>query len=226
MIWIIISAIITALMSSLLGYKRVLYLYQISLRRLLILSVTAIAAYSLMLYLFKVQILSEALAGAIITNVYASIFGFFAGSASDQYKTRKDSGEILYINRSFFSEHLPVIIAIGLIIIGVHRSAVFSELPVTPIRITSGLSIMAIGIWGITLRLVPEFRSRGIVLLDLIVDWEDLLSYRWFEEDILEIDYELEGSIRSFKTLIPPEDQINVEAMLSSKMKEKLEIDT
>lgn len=225
MIWIIISAIITAILSVWLGYRRLFYLYQVDLRKLLLAALLAVAVYSLMLYLFKIQILTEAVAGGIISNVYASIFGFFSGSAFEQYRTRKDAGKILYINRTFFSEHLPVIVAIGLMTIGIHRAAVFSDLAITPIRITSGLSIMAIGIWGITLRLVPEFRSKGLVLLDTIVDWEYLVSYRWFEEEVLEIDYEQDDSIRSFKTLIPAEDQVEVEAMLSTKMKEKVEQD-
>jgi hypothetical protein len=223
MIWIIISAILTSILSIWLGYRRLFYLYQVTVRNLLTTALAAIVFYSLMLLLFKYELLSEAVAGAIITNVYASIFGFFMGSAFDQYQTRKNSGDILYINRSFFSEHLPVIVAIALITLGVHRSATFSDLAITPIRITSGLSIMAIGVWGITLRLVPEFRKKGIVLLDSIVEWEHFLNYKWYGEEILEIEYEKDESIRSFKTLIPSEDQLKVETMLSIKMKEKLE---
>ncbi|GAB5408957.1 MAG: hypothetical protein BalsKO_13220 [Balneolaceae bacterium] len=177
----------------------------------------------MLLFLFKLEFLKEAVAGAIITNIYASIFGFFSGSAIDQYATRVKSGSVLYCNRTFISEYLPVIVALVMILFGVYRSALFSDAAVTPIRITSGLSLLSIGIWGITLRPVPEFRTKGIVLLDSIVDWKHMLSYNWYTEEILEIEYTQDDSIRSFKTLIPPEDQLEVERLLSKKMREKLE---
>ncbi len=225
MIWILISAILTSGLSFWLGYRRLFFLFQITLRKLLFFVLLSLSVYSLLLYLFKIELLSEAVAGAIITNVYASIFGFFLGSSFNQYKTRVHSGEVLYCNRTFISEYMPVIVALGMILFGIYRSAFFSDLPVTPIRLSSGLSLLGIGIWGITLRPVPEFRLRGIVLLDSIVDWKDMLSYQWYTEEILEIEYTQDDSIRSFKTLIPPEDQLKVERLLSKKMIEKLEED-
>lgn len=223
MIWIIISAIITSLASIWLGYKRLIYLYQITGRRFLIASLLALSMYSLLLYLFKVDVLSEAVAGAIITNVYASIFGFFTGSAIEQFQYRKQNGPIMYCYRSFISEHLPVIIALSLILFGIYRSALFTDLVVTPIRVSSGLSLLSVGLWGITLRLVPEFRANGIVLLDLIIDWDNVLSYRWFSEEVIEIEYTQDDSIRHFKTLVPFEERSDIEKLLSKKMREKME---
>ncbi|MFV1884996.1 MAG: hypothetical protein ACMZ7B_10950 [Balneola sp.] len=223
MLWIYISNIVVAGTSFWLGNRRLFYLYHISLRKLLLFVLAVLTLYSLLLFLFVSEILSEALAGAIIANVYASVFGFFAGSAVDQYKTRVHTGAVLYCHRTFISEYAPVIVAIILILIGVQRSSVFTELAITPIRITSGLSFLGIGIWGITLRLVPEFRTKGIVLLDSVVNWDDLLSYEWYTEEILEVEYTQDDSIRNFKTLIPPEDQLEVERLLSKKMREKVE---
>lgn len=225
MLWIYISNIVVAGISLWLGNRRLFYLYQISLRKLLLFALTALTLYSLLLLLFIILILSEAMAGAIIANVYASVFGFFAGSAINQYKTRVDSGAVMYCHRTFISEYGPVIVAIILILIGVQRSSVFTDLAITPIRITSGLSLLGIGIWGITLRLVPEFRMKGIVLLDSVISWDDLLSYEWYTEEVLEVEYTQDESIRSFKTLIPPEDQLEVERLLSKKMREKVEKD-
>lgn len=205
------------------GYRRLFFLYQVSLRKLLWASLITLSLYSLLLFLFKIEALSEAFAGAIIANVYASVFGFFFGSSIKQYKTRVNTGTVLYCHRTFISEYIPVIIAIILILMGVQRSAVFSDLAITPIRISSGLSLLSIGIWGITLRLVPEFRSKGIVLLDSVIEWDDLLSYEWFTEEVLEVEYTQDEAIRSFKTLIPPVDQLEVERLLSKKMREKLE---
>lgn len=223
MIWIIISAIISSLASLWLGYKRLVYLYQITGRRFLGTSLLALSIYSFLLFLFKIEILSEAVAGAIITNVYASIFGFFTGSAFNQFKIRKQTGNIIYSHRSFISEHLPVIIALSLVLFGVYRTALFSELAVTPIRVSSGLSLLSVGLWGITLRLVPEFRAKGIILLDVIITWDKVLSYRWFGEEIIEIEYEQDDSIRQFKTLVPTDERTDVEKLLSQKMREKME---
>lgn len=225
MIWILISAILTSGISFWLGYKRLFFLYQVTIRRLLLCIILSLVVYSSLLLLFNLEFLSEAVAGAIITNVYTSVFGFFSGSSIEQYKARIRSGAILYCNRTFISEYIPVIIALAMVLFGIYRSALFSELPITPIRISSGLSLLSIGIWGITLRPVPEFRTKGIVLLDSIIDWNNMLSYQWYTEDIIEIEYTQDDSIRSFKTLIPPEDQLSIERLLSKKMIEKLEKD-
>ena len=225
MIWIIISAILTASVSTWLGHKRLFYLYQITLRRFLLAALAGVFVYSLLLYLFKIELLPEVVAAGIITNTYAFVFGFFTGSATSQYRTRRNSGKVLYCHRSFLSEHFPVIIAIALILFGVHRSALFSEMVISPIRVSSGFSLLSIGIWGITLRLVPEFRDKGFILIDSLIDWEHLVNYQWFSEEVLEIEYEQDDSIRSFKTLIPTDDQVEVEKLLSSKMLEKLEQD-
>ncbi len=223
MIWILISVILTSCVSFWLGYRRLFFLYQVTLRKFLLFSLIALSIYSLLLFLFMVEFLSEAVAAAIITNVYSSIFGFFAGSSVTQYSTRVNSGKIFYCNRTFISEYIPVIVALLMILFGIYRSSIFADLPVTPIRLSSGLSLLVIGIWGITLRPVPEFRLKGIILLDSVIEWENMLSYKWFTEEILEIEYTQDDSIRSFKTLIPPEDQLTVERLLSKKMREKLE---
>jgi len=225
MIWILFTVILTSCVSFWLGYRRLFFLYQVTLRKFLLFSLITLSIYSLLLLLFKIEILSEAIAAAIITNVYSSMFGFFAGSTVTQYSTRVNSGKILYCNRTFISEYVPVIVALVMILFGIYRSSLFIDLPVTPIRLSSGLSLFIIGIWGITLRPVPEFRINGIVLLDSVIDWDNMLSYQWFTEEILEIEYTQDDSIRSFKTLIPAEDQLTVERLLSKRMREKLEED-
>jgi hypothetical protein len=223
MIWIIVSTIITLILSFYLGLKRLIYLYQITHRRFFLIVILSLTVYSVLLYLFKLTILSEAVAGAIITNVYASVSGFLLGAASNQYLIKRKAGESLYIHRSFFSEHLPGLISIAMILWGFYRSDLFTADPVTPIRITSGLSVASLGIWGLTLRLVPEFRKNGIVILDFYFKWDDFITYSWYTEEILEIEYLHSGTLKSFKTLIPDDDQIILEQLLSKKMSEKLE---
>lgn len=215
--WIILSTIVTLVASSALGYIRLINLHQLTVRRLAVTALLAVIIYSLMLWLFKEDLLSEAVAGAITANVYASVAGFFLGSAFEQYKLRIDGGSLLYMNRTFLSDFAPAIIGIGLITFGIYRSALISELPMTPIRVTSGLSFIAFGAWGFTLKVVPEFRRKGIILIDRIIDWDQLLSYSWYTEEVVMVEYEENDRIKVFHTIIPPEDQVKFEKMLKKQ---------
>lgn len=116
-----------------------------------------------------------------------------------------------------------MIVAIAIILYGLYRTSIFTQLPITPIRVSSGLSFIAFGFWGMTLRLVPEFRQKGIILLDVLIHWKDFLNYQWFYEEVIEIEYEKDETILFFKTHIPPEDQLAIEDVLRAKMKEKME---
>jgi len=226
MIWIIITASVTLILSGYFGHQRLFYLHQLSLRRIGFSAVIALSVFSLLLVLFRLRIMSEGVGAAIITNTYASLAGFFGGSALNQYRTKASSGEILYAHRSFLTDHAAVIMAIGIILFGIYRSSLFNDLAITPIRVTSGLSFIAFGLWGMTLRLVPEFRSKGIIILDHVIKWDDFLNYSWFYEEVIEVEYEEDETIRSFKTYIPPADQLEVEDLLRSKMMEKVEEDS
>lgn len=221
--WIILSTIVILIASSTLGYVRLIYLHQLTIRRLTLVALIAVIIYSLMLWLFKEELLSEAVAGAITANVYASVTGFFLGSAFEQYRLRIDGGTLLYMNRSFLSDFAPAIIGIGLITFGVYRSALISELPMTPIRVTSGLSFLAIGVWGFTLKVVPEFRKHGIIMIDRIINWDDMLSYSWYTEEVIVIEFEENERIKEFHTIIPPEDQVTFEKMLKKQQLESKE---
>lgn len=222
MLWIIISASISGLISFYFGYQRLIYLHQLHSRILSIIAAIAVSVFTVLLFLFQVGMMSEIIGAAIITNVYASLSGFFAGAAFNQYQVKRNSGDVRYAHRSFLTDHAAVIMALGVILYGIFRTSLFTDLAVTPIRVTSGLSFIAFGFWGMTLRLVPEFRQNGIILLDYEIDWEDFLNYEWFLEEVIEIEYEQNGSIKHFKTSIPPEDQLIVEDLLRSKMMEKV----
>lgn len=225
MLLIIITAGITFLISGYFGFKRLLYLYQLTARNVAISAIIGLIVLTLLLFLYQIGIMSEQVGAAIITNVYASVAGFFGGAAFNQYQTKASAGSILYSNRSFLSDHASVIMALGVILFGLYRTSLLTDLPVTPIRLSSGVSFIAFGFWGMTLRLVPEFRQKGIILLDFLIEWKDFLNYQWFYEEVIEIEYEQDETIRFFKTHIPPEDQLTIEDVLRAKMKEKVESD-
>lgn len=225
MLWIVVSAFIIALLSIWGGYKRLLYLDKITPRNLSITLMAILFLFLILQWMHRVGYFPEAVAGAMMANAYASAFGFFLGAAIQQFIQKKDAGDIIYVNRSFWTDILPNIIAIGIILFGIQRTAVFSDLPITPIRVTSGLSIIAIGAYSFTIRLVPEIRAKGLILLDRKISWDDFFTYSWFSEGVIEIEFKLDEHIKSFKTLIPDEDQLFVEKILSEKIAEKLEDD-
>ncbi|MBD3615580.1 MAG: hypothetical protein HUJ22_03330 [Gracilimonas sp.] len=225
MIWIVVSAFIITILSIWLGYKRLLYIDQITPRNLSITLLCVVILFLILQWMHRIGYFPEAVAGAVMANVYASLFGFFIGAAYQQFKQKSDSGEILYVNRSFWTDIFPNIVAIGIILFGIQRTSLFSDLPFTPIRVTSGLSIIAIGAYSFTIRLVPELRTKGLILLDRKISWDDFFTYSWFAEGVIEIEYKLDGKIRSFKTMIPDEDELFVEKILSEKIAEKLEKD-
>ena len=225
MLWIIVSAFIVATLSIYLGFKRLLYIDRVTPRRLSLTLLGIVFLFLILQWMHRIGYFPEAIAGAVMANVYASLFGFFLGAAIQQFQQKRDFGEIIYVNRSFWTDIFPNLVALGIILFGIQRTAVLSDLPLTPIRVTSGLSIIAVGAYSFTIRLVPEIREKGLVLLDRKISWENFFTYSWFSEGVIEIEYKLNDSIRSFKTMIPDEDELFVEKILSEKIAEKLEKD-
>lgn len=225
MIWIVVSAFVIAALSIFLGYKRLLYLDQITPRNLSVSLLGVVFLFLVLQWMHRLGYFPEHIAGAVMANVYASLFGFFAGAAYQQFQQKSKYGEIIYVNRTFWTDIFPNIVAIGIILFGIQRTSLFSDLPFTPIRVTSGLSIIAVGAYSFTIRLVPELRAKGLILLDRKISWDDFFTYSWYSENVLEIEYKLNDEIRSFKTMIPDEDQLFVEKLLTNKIAEKLEKD-
>lgn len=225
MLWIVVSAFTVASLSIWGGHKRLLYLDQITPRNLSYTLLGLVLVFLTLQWLHRLGYFPEAIAGAVMANFYASLFGFFTGAAIQQFQQKSEYGEIIYVNRSFWTDIFPNLVAIGLILFGIQRTSIFSELPFTPIRVTSGLSIIAVGAYSFTIRLVPELRAKGLILLDRKISWDDFFTYSWYSEGVIEIEYKLDGKIRSFKTMIPDEDELFVEKILAEKIAEKLEKD-
>lgn len=223
MIWIVVSAFIVSAVSVYLGYKRLLYIDHLTPRNLSITLLSIIVLLIILRWMHYLGYFPESVAGAVMANVYASLFGFFSGATFQQYQQKKNCGKIIYVNRTFWTDIFPNIVAIGIILFGLQRTSIFSDLPFTPIRVTSGLSIIAVGTYSFTVRLVPELRAKGLILLDRKISWDQFFNYSWYSENVLELEYKLNGKIRSFKTMIPDEDQLFIEKILTEKIAEKLE---
>ena len=226
MFWTILAASVIALLGIWLGFKHLIYLDLITARNLSLALLFAALLFLILQWMHRNGWFPEAIAGAFMACIYALVFGLFIGTAFQQYQMKADSGEILYVNRTFLSDIFPNIAAIALILFGIYRTSLLSpDIPFTPIRITSGLSLIAIGLYVFTIRPIPEFRKKGLILLDRKIKWDDFITYSWFSENVIQIEYERDHALRTFRTMIPDEDHLLIEKILSEKMAEKLEKD-
>jgi len=223
MIWTIISAITVFLFSLWLGYKKFVHIDQISARTFLISTTFTLATFLILRFLHDLGYFPEAIAGGFMASIYALIAGILFGTAYRQYKNKSEMGAIEYFNRSFVSDILPNLIALTLIVAGIARTSIFNDLAITPIRITAGLSLISLGVYGLTMRLIPEFRRKGFVLLDRTIVWTNFLSFKWVSEDVLELEFRYNQVIRIYHTVIPLEDRARVEEILNKKLIQKLE---
>ncbi|MGM0506123.1 MAG: hypothetical protein ACQER4_02910 [Bacteroidota bacterium] len=144
-------------------------------------------------------------AGAM-SLLYGSTAGLLFGMSIRLFRLKQRSGQLYYTPRSFWSDHGLDAAALLLILFGLYRTTLFQELPVTPIRLFSGLSLTGLGLYSWTLRPVPEIRSRGILFLDRFIPVKQLLSSRWTEETTLTIDCRNhEEDIESIYLQVPDE---------------------
>lgn len=167
----------------------------------------------------------QSVAAPFMMGVYTTIGGFFFGYAFRLYKERTGSGTILYQNRSFWVDHAPNLLAAAIIIFGLYRTSILIDLPVTGIRITSGLSLIGFGLFTWTLKPVPEFRTDGVLILDRRIMWPDVVSWHWQSEEVLAIEFMAgpngnEKRIKQFTTAVPATDRKEIEMVLKSKMDE------
>jgi hypothetical protein len=180
--------------------------------------------FTLLIVAYSFGYFPQSIAAPFMMIIYTAVAGFFFGYAFRLFRDRSDSGTILYQNRSFWVDHAPNLLAAVLIVFGFYRTSILTDLPVTGIRVTSGLSLIGFGLFNWTLKAVPEFRSKGVLLLDRLIHWPDVISWHWHEESVLAIEYTVkvgkEERIKQFTTAIPVSDRKEIEMVLKSKMDE------
>lgn len=181
--------------------------------------------FTVLLVLYNFGYFPQSVAAPFMMILYSLIAGFFTGYAARLFKLRSKAGNILYQNRSFWVDHAPNLLGVALIVYGIFRTSVLSELPITGIRFTSGISLMSFGLFTWTLKPVPEFRSKGILFLDRFITWEHVISWGWQSEDVIGIEYISEDNpvherIKEFVTSVPVDEKKELEIILKSKMDE------
>lgn len=188
-------------------------------------SLIVLVAFTLLMLANTLGFFPQSVAAPFMMFLYTSLAGFFAGYAFRQYSNRASSGSTLYQNRSFWIDYAPNFLAMFLILYGLYRTALLTEQFVTGIRITSGLSLICFGLFIFTLKPVPEFRSKGIILLDRLIPWKDIIAWKWESESVLKIEFltstsDADEQIQQFVTSIPQPERKEIETILKSKMDE------
>jgi len=187
-----------------------------------------LAVFAALLLLHNIGYFPQWLAAPIMMAIYSFAGGFLAGFSIRQYQKKKKAGEILYQHRSFWVDHAPSLLAIALILFGIYRTAILTDLSITGIRVTSGVSLICFGVFTWTIKAVPEFRKYGIILFDRLITWEDIISWHWHSEEIIAIEYmignDVDEVIHEFLTSIPPEDKKEIERILAAKADDYYEV--
>jgi len=203
------------------GYRRMLRLQHLNRRIVINGFISAMIILTLMTLAHWFGFFPQDIAAKFTMFLYCLVAGFFCGFAVKMIVLRQEVKETEYVYRSFWTEAAPNLIAILVIAFGIYRTGLFTFGPYTGIGITSGLSLLGFGFFGLTVKIVPEFRFKGILILDQFVPWSKIVSYEWESEDTLQIDYYTsDEKLTDFLTYIPPEDRLLIEQLLGKKLKE------
>jgi len=203
------------------GYRQYLRLEHLNRKNLTGFLVAAMLLLTLLTLAHWVGLFPQEIAAQITMGLYTVAAGFFFGNGSKLINQKMRAGMVEYMHRSFWIDIAPNLISALLVAYGIYRTGVLTMGPFTGIGVTSGFSLIGFGFFGWTVRIVPEFRSKGILILDQFIEWKNVLSYEWFSEGILLIDYMTSRQkICEFSTSIPPEDHLQVERLLGRRIQE------
>lgn len=203
------------------GYQRIIRIEHLSSARIVNGLLIAFSLITLMSLAHWLNLISQALAAKVTTSAYTMAGGYFLGYGTKLISLRNEAGNIEYMYRSFWTDIAPNLIFIALFVFGIYRTGILDWQYFTGIGIASGLSLVGFGYMGWTLRIVPEFRFHGILILDQFIEWKKVVSYRWVDEETLQVDYlNASSKISDFKTFIPSEDQLIIERLLGRKLEE------
>lgn len=207
------------------GHQPLFHIEQLTRTRILNTLLIFTALFTLLMISHLTGLLPQKAGAALMMFLYSFVSGFFIGYGVRLIQLRSRSGQTLYVQRSFWTDHAPAFAALIIILYGLYRTSLLISDPVTGIRLTSGASLMAFGFFLWTLRAVPELRSKGILFLDKCIPWKQVIAWQWYTDDVIRIEYlhspgtEAE-EVRLIQTTIPADEKKEVEAVLSSRMVE------
>jgi hypothetical protein len=224
--WILsLFLLFSAIFGAYAGFRNWFRFDQLTKTNVLNATLFILIVFTALMIMYILGFFPQVIAAPFMMTVYSVAAGFFAGFANRLLSYRKKAGTILYQYRSFWIDHAPSLLAIVLILYGLYRTSILTDLPVTGIRVTSGISLMSFGFFTWTLKVVPEFRSKGVLFLDRFIHWKEIIAWSWQSEtsigiEFLDMDKNKGERIKEFYTSIPEEEKKEIEMVLKSKMEE------
>jgi len=203
------------------GFQRMVRLQHLTQRRVINGFISTMIILTLMTLAQWLGWLPQEISAEFTMILYALTAGFFSGFAVKMVVVKQRAQQTEYVYRSFWTEAAPTLLAILIVAFGLYRTGLFTFGPYTGIGISSGISLVGFGFWGFTVKIVLEFRQKGILILDQFVPWSNVVAYRWESENVLQIDYYTgDNKLTDFTTYIPSEDELAIERLLGRKLKE------
>jgi hypothetical protein len=204
------------------GLKK-LKIYLLTTRIILIWLTIVTSLYILALIFYKINVLSEEIAGILMSVFYGIVSGIILGKFHSQLTFKKTTGYPLYIYREFLVDGTPLVVGSTLMIAGLVRIFWDLNLLITPIQLYSGVSLLALGLLFYTLSLVPNLKTQCIFIIDEAISWNRVISYEWINdhEVILHLDSASKAmSSRSFiRVQVNEGYRVKVDRILTSKIK-------
>ncbi|NBW69868.1 MAG: hypothetical protein EBR32_00440 [Bacteroidetes bacterium] len=206
------------------GLKK-LKIYLLTTRTILIWLTIVTSLYILALSFYKINVLSEEIAGILMAVFYGIVSGIILGKFHSQISFKRTTGYPLYIYREFLVDGTPVVVGSTLMLAGLFRIFWDLNLLITPIQLYSGVSLLALGLLFYTLSLVPNLKTQCILIIDEAITWNRVTSYEWTNdhEVVLHLDKPSQAtSSRSFiRVQVNEGNRVKVERILASKIEAK-----
>ena len=201
------------------GYQQWLSFESLNRRRVItfLVAITGIIIISGILQ--QAGLIAETTVEYFTVALYEAFAGYFIGAAVKLVFMVRQAGRLEYTQSNYLTRYLPGLFALCIIIYGLYRTNMFTTHPSTLLSWSSGASLICFGLYGWQLRIIPEFRDQGLLILDMWIPWKQVISYEWHTEESIRIDYtRSDEHISEIKSFIPPEDQLTIERLLRNKM--------
>lgn len=221
MIWFIFLLIGLFIAAGLAGYFRIIQVIHLNRRRVFGGFIILLVLLTVMTAGSRLDIFTKTFAIRVTMGLYSIAAGFFIGYGLKLIRLRSKAGKLKYMYRSPWIDLAPNLIAVALFAFGIYRTGLLSGGPFTGIGVTSGISLIGFAFLGWCVHIVPEFRLKGILLLDQYIEWKRLVTFEWTAENTLRVEYFTnQKKISEFRTYIPDEDKSIIERILEDKMDE------
>lgn len=219
---VVLSALFIA--AGLAGYYRVIQIIHLNRKRVFGGFLILLFVLTLMTAASWFGIFTQNVAIRVTMAMYTIAAGFFVGYSAKMVQLRRKSSQLEYMYRSTWIDVAPNLVAVALFVFGIFRTGIITGGPFTGIGITSGISLISFALLGWTVHIIPEFRHKGILLLDQYIKWKKVVTFDWVSENTLRVEYVVQnGKLSEFRTYIPDEDKSIIERILREKIDENKE---